>query len=68
MLQRHETNTCSPSLPGNISLFQTANLRAKLELCVGARVMLTDNISVPDRLINISVGTVKHLDRRSKAL
>ena len=30
--------------------------------------MLTDNISVSDRLINRSVGTVKHLDRRSRPL
>ena len=30
--------------------------------------MLTDNISVSDRLINGSVGTVKHFDRRSKPL
>ena len=28
--------------------------------------MLTDNISVSDRLINGSLGTLKHLDRRSK--
>ena len=28
--------------------------------------MLTDNISVSDRLINGSIGTVKHLDRRSR--
>ena len=47
----------------------TANLPAKLKLCVGARVMLTDNnISVSDRLINGSSGTVKHFDRRSKRL
>ena len=30
--------------------------------------MLTDNISVSDRLISGSIGTVKHLDRRSKPL
>ena len=30
--------------------------------------MLTDNISVSGRLINGSIGTVKHLDRRSKPL
>ena len=30
--------------------------------------MLTDNISVSDRLINGSLGLVKHLDRRSKPL
>ena len=63
-----ETNTCPISLPDNIGLSQTANLPEKLKLCVGARVMLTDNISVSERLINGSVGTVKHLDRRSKPL
>ena len=64
-----ETNTCSISLPNNISLSQTANLPAEFKLCVGARLMLTDNISgVSDRLINGSIGTVKHLDRRSTPL
>ena len=63
-----ETNTCSIYIPDNICLSQTANLAAKLKLCVGARVILTNNISVSDRLINGSVGIVKHLDRRSKPL
>ena len=63
-----ETSTCSISIPDNICLSQTANLPAKLKLCVGARVMLTDIISVSGRLINGSIGTVKHLDRRSKPL
>ena len=43
-----ETNTCSISIPGNIGPSQTANLPAKLKLCVGASVMLTDNISFSD--------------------
>ena len=30
--------------------------------------MLTDNISVSDRLINGSIGTVKHWDKRAKSL
>ena len=30
--------------------------------------MLTDDISVSDRLINGSVGTVKHIDRRLRLL
>ena len=63
-----DTNMCSISIPDNIGLSQTANLPAKLKLCVGARVMLTDNVSVSDRLINGSLGTIKHLDRRSKPL
>ena len=52
----------------NIGLSQTANLSARLKLCVGARVILTDNISVSDRLINDSIGTIMHLDKRSKSL
>ena len=53
-----DTNSCSISIPDNIGLSQTANLPSKLKLCVGARVMLTDNIGVSDRLINSSLGTV----------
>ena len=63
-----ETNICSISTPDNIGLPQTAKLPAKLKLCVNARVMLTDNVSVSDRSINSSIGTVKHLERRSKPL
>ena len=63
-----DTNTCSISIPDNIGLSETTNLPAKLKLCVVARVMLTDNVSVSDRLINGSLGTIKHLDRRSKPL
>ena len=63
-----ETNTCSISIPDNINLSQTANPLAILKLCVGSRVMFTDNTSVSDRLINGSIGTVKHIDRRPKPL
>ena len=47
---------------------QAGNLSAELNLCVGARDMLTDNINVFDRLINGSIGTVKHLNIRSNSL
>ena len=53
-----ETNTCSISIFDNIGSSQTANRPAKLKLCVVARVILTDNVSVSDRLINGSIGTV----------
>ena len=58
-----ETSTCSISIPDNIYLSETANLPEKLKLCVGARVKLTYNISVSNRLINGSIDTV-----RSKSL
>ena len=59
-----ETGTCSISIPDNASLTQTANLPAKFKLFVGARIMLTDNISMSDRLINGSIGTVRHLQMK----
>ena len=58
-----DTNACSISIPDSIRLSQTAKLLAKLKLCVGARLGLTDNISVSDRSINSSFGTVNHLYR-----
>ena len=61
-----ETNTCSTPIPDNNGLSQTTNLPERLKLCVGPKVMATDNISVFDILINGSIATVKQLDRRSK--
>ena len=43
-------------MPDNIGDSQTANLSAKLKLCFGARVMLTD-ICVSDSLMNGVIGT-----------
>ena len=63
-----ETGTCSVSLPDNTNLNQTANLPGKLKVCVGARLMLTDNINISDRLINGSIGTVKYLQLNSRNL
>ena len=53
-----EANTCSITIPDNISLSQTSNSPVELKWCVGARVILTNNINVFDRLINGSIGTV----------
>ena len=44
------------NIPDNIGLPQTASLPAKLTLCVGARLMLTNHSSVSDRLINGSTA------------
>ena len=63
-----ETSTCSISVLDNIDFSQTANLHAKLKLCIVAKVMLSDDISVSNTLINGLIGTVKPLDRRSKLL
>ena len=44
------------SIPDNCSLTNTANLPGKLKLCVGARIMLLDNIDIPGKLINGSIN------------
>ena len=54
-----ETNTCSISIPANIGLAQTVNLPRTLKACVVARVILTDNVSISDRLMNGSISTVR---------
>ena len=43
-------------IPDNTGLSQTVNLPAKLKLCDGASVMLTNHSSVSDRLINGSIA------------
>ena len=40
---------------------ETGGLGKILELKVGARVMLTSNIDIEDRLINGQIGTVRHI-------
>lgn len=56
------------SIPDNIGLTEAPNLPEKLKFCVGAEVMLADNICVSDRIINCSISTVKHLDMSKKTL
>ena len=56
-----DTGTYSISLPKTASLNQTGNLPSQLKVCVGARLMLTDNVSIADKLINGSIGTIKKL-------
>ena len=41
---------------------ETGGLASLLELKVNARVMLTTNINIEDRLINGLMGTVKHIE------
>ena len=41
---------------------ETGGLASLLELKVNARVMLTANINVEDRLVNGQMGTVKHIE------
>ena len=45
---------------------ETDGLASLIELKVNARVMLTTNINIEDRLINEQMGTVKHIEIKEK--
>ena len=49
------------SLNKHVPINKTAGLTKELTICVGARVMLTTNKDVEDKLINGSTGIVKHI-------
>ena len=51
------------TIPENTPLDQTGGLPINLRICVGARVMLTNNVDISDKLVNGSTGTVMCLHR-----
>lgn len=55
-------------IPDHTGFTKTAILAAKLKLCIGLSVILTDNINFSDKLINSSFDIANHLDMRSKSL
>jgi hypothetical protein len=56
-----ETGVCEIDIPDSLSLCFTAGLPSEVQVCVGARFMLTINLKVEDKLINGSIGTIVHL-------
>ena len=54
------TQVPAPSL-SDFDIHKTGNLPGQLKICEGARVMLTYNMDLEDRLINGSTGTVVHM-------
>lgn len=58
-----KTGTYNVNIPANAAISTTASLTKLFKICIGARVMLTNNLDIEDRLINGSMGTVKYIDR-----
>ena len=52
----------------NRKISETGGLASILELKINARVMLTTNINIEDRLISGQIGNVKHTEVRDKEL
>ena len=58
-----KTGSCKVTVSDSENISKTANLPTILQICIGARVLLTHNIDTEDRLINGSLGTIKLIYR-----
>ena len=59
------TGSFKYTLNDDMDVGKTGNMRKALKIWVGARVILTDNLDVDDRLCNGSEGTVKYIHLRT---
>lgn len=73
-LSDHENQDCVGKLNSEVHIYnnidpsQTANQAVKFKLYIGSRIILADNISVSDELINVSLHTGNLLHVRSNSL
>ena len=58
-----KTGSCKINVSEDTDISSTGNLPTLLKLCLGAKVMLTHNVDIEDKLINGSLGTVRIIDR-----
>ena len=58
-----KTGSCKVTVTEDADMSSTGNLPTRLKICVGAKVMLTHNVDIEDKLINGSLGTVRIIDR-----
>ena len=50
-------------IPIDLAISSTGNLKKSLRMCEGAKIMITKNLDVGDKLINGTLATIKKLDR-----
>ena len=50
------------AIPTNVAISSTGNLKKALQVCEGAKIMLTKNLDISAKLINGTMGTIKKLD------
>ena len=51
------------TIPVDIPISSTGNMKKSLRICEGAKIMITKNIDISDKLINGTLATIKKLDR-----
>ena len=50
-------------IPNDLAISSTGNMKKSLRVCEGAKVMITKNLDVGDKLINGTLATIRKLDR-----
>ena len=51
------------TVPVDIAISSTGNMKKSLRICEGAKIMTTKNIDISDKLINGTLATIQKLDR-----
>ena len=51
------------SVPDDIAFSNTGNMKKHLQICEGAKIMLTKNLDIEDKLVNGTLATIIKLDR-----
>ena len=51
------------TVPEDLPISYTGNLKKRLRICEGAKILLTVNLDIDDKLINGTLGTIKKVDR-----
>ena len=75
-LAKLESETCSiktinakdqgpknTTVPEDLSFSLTGNMKKRLRICEGAKIMLTKNLDIEDKLVNGTLATITKLDR-----
>jgi hypothetical protein len=75
-LARLESETCTiktvnakdqgpknTTVPDDVPFSYTGNMKKRLRICEGAKIMLTQNLDIDDKLVNGTLATITKLDR-----
>ena len=62
-INAYDTGPTNTIVPATVKVSDTSNLQKVLKLCEGAKVLITNNIDIKDKIVNGTIGTIVKLDR-----
>ena len=51
------------SVPSDVPFSKTGNMKKHLSMCEGAKILITKNLDISEKLVNGTIATIKKLDR-----